>query len=131
MIYLKIKARFIVSDNYRIHLSCRMKTVSDRRFMLKNWRDVGGILIIGYEMFRNLSTGGTKKVGKSAQQVITNCLVDPGPDLVVCDEGHLLKNEDTALSKAMRQIRTLRRIVLTGTPLQNNLIECEQFLFKH
>jgi hypothetical protein len=37
----------------------------------------------------------------------------------------MLKNEDTALAKAMRRIRTLRRIVLTGTPLQNNLKECK------
>jgi transcriptional regulator ATRX len=42
---------------------------------------------------------------------------------VVCDEGHLLKNEKTNTSIAMNRLRTLRRIVLTGTPLQNNLKE--------
>lgn len=95
--------------------------------MLEHWQRQGGVLIIGYDMYRNLTSAG-KKMRKRDQESLMSTLVDPGPDLVVCDEGHLLKNEKTALSEAMRRVKTSRRIVLTGTPLQNNLLECNNFL---
>lgn len=77
-------------------------------------------------MFRNLTALNVKKRGgKKIRDQYLKGLIDPGADLVICDEGHLLKNSKTAISKAVERIRTLRRIVLTGTPLQNNLNECE------
>lgn len=43
----------------------------------------------------------------------------------MCDEGHILRKEGSHISKALNALRTKRRVLLTGTPLQNNLVECE------
>lgn len=101
-----------------------VKSPDMRVYTLRNWFDGGGVMIIGYDMYRNLTNENNKKKVKSkARDVFMRSLVSPGPQLVVCDEGHLLKNEATALSKAMNKIETRRRVVLTGTPLQNSLLE--------
>uniref|UniRef100_A0A7S2WMT9 Uncharacterized protein n=1 Tax=Mucochytrium quahogii TaxID=96639 RepID=A0A7S2WMT9_9STRA len=42
---------------------------------------------------------------------------------VVIDEGHKIKNDETDLSIAVRAINCQGRLLLTGTPLQNNLHE--------
>ena len=89
---------------------------------LNHWFTEGGVLIMGYDMFRNL-TQDAKKFKKKQRDTFQKALVDPGPDMVVCDEGHILKNLKSALNKAMNRITTKRRILLTGTPLQNNLAE--------
>ncbi|XP_063385527.1 transcriptional regulator ATRX homolog, partial [Cydia fagiglandana] len=101
----------------------RHKQNSERSWQLQQWVECGGVCVLGYEMFRNLSADNNKKFKKKMLKTFQEALVDPGPDLVVCDEGHLLKNEKTSLSQSMNRVRTLRRIVLTGTPLQNNLKE--------
>ena len=90
---------------------------------VNQWFREGRVLIIGYEMFRNLVNEKNNKSKKKPREIFNKCLLDPGPDLVVCDEGHLLKNEKSAINKAVNRISTGRRIVLTGTPLQNNLKE--------
>ncbi|KAM6117224.1 transcriptional regulator ATRX isoform 2-T2 [Pterocles gutturalis] len=104
---------------------CELATVKrpqERSYMLQRWQDEGGVMIIGYEMYRNLAQGRNVK-SRKLKEIFNKALVDPGPDFVVCDEGHILKNEASAVSKAMNSIRSRRRIILTGTPLQNNLIE--------
>ena len=44
-------------------------------------------------------------------------------DLLICDEAHRLKNAETATNQALAQLDCRRRILLTGTPLQNDLDE--------
>ncbi|XP_026486277.2 uncharacterized protein LOC113393543 [Vanessa tameamea] len=169
------------------------KTLQMRAKVVKEWSTVGGVLMIGYELYRLLSMKKDKKPRKKkktdkndtekekeekkterldddVQGVHTNhlkslddiradrddgdflgkadtepkddkkedtqndedkklldemyeALVKPGPDLVICDEGHRIKNSHSNISYALKQMRTKRRVVLTGYPLQNNLLE--------
>ncbi|XP_064481537.1 transcriptional regulator ATRX homolog isoform X2 [Ornithodoros turicata] len=91
--------------------------------VLDDWQDEGGVLVLGYDMFRLLVNGRGRRFPAKLRDRIERALLDPGPDIAVCDEGHVLKNDSSNLSKAMCRMRTNRRIVLTGTPLQNNLQE--------
>jgi SNF2 family DNA or RNA helicase len=47
------------------------------------------------------------------------------PDLIICDEGHKLKNHATNASKAMHRLgaRAAYRLLLTGTPVTNKAID--------
>ncbi|BFZ10339.1 hypothetical protein BsWGS_13379 [Bradybaena similaris] len=121
-----------------------MKTTSSRAAVVEKWKNSGGALVVGYEMFRLLSSKkaapsrAKNRSRKAKQEVIDveeedknkslmidmhSALVDPGPDLVMCDEGHRIKNSGAAISMALKSIKTRRRVVLTGYPLQNNLME--------
>ncbi|KAL0732506.1 hypothetical protein Bca4012_008715 [Brassica carinata] len=89
--------------------------------LLKKWRSKGGVLLLGYATFRNLSLGkGVKDI--NAAREIFDALTD-GPDILVCDEAQIIKNTRADTTKALKQVRCQRRIALTGSPLQNNLME--------
>ncbi|CAL8073664.1 unnamed protein product [Calicophoron daubneyi] len=65
------------------------------------------ILIISYETFRlHASSLHKGEVG-----------------LVLCDEGHRLKNSENQTYQALIQLNCSRRILLSGTPIQNDLLE--------
>ena len=44
-------------------------------------------------------------------------------DLVICDEAHRLKNDKTKTSVAISHLPAKRRLLLSGTPIQNDLDE--------
>lgn len=42
---------------------------------------------------------------------------------IVIDEAHRIKNENSMLSQIVRILQSKNRMLITGTPLQNNLHE--------
>ena len=46
-----------------------------------------------------------------------------GWEALIIDEGHRLKCKTSKLFEALQTLRTSFRLLLTGTPLQNNLEE--------
>ncbi|KAI1716359.1 helicase ARIP4 [Ditylenchus destructor] len=113
-----------------------LKTLEERAKYIANWHENGGVLLIGYEMFRLLirpvkSAKNSEDHMDGSQQIriselrkdVRTAILNPGPDLVICDEGHKIKNMKTEVALALHGIHTQRRIVLTGYPLQNNLME--------
>lgn len=66
------------------------------------------VMIIGYEKLRSVQEE-LKKGG--------------GIDIVVADEGHRLKTKENKAAQAIKNLNTPMRIVLSGTPMQNDLSE--------
>ncbi|XP_017854355.2 transcriptional regulator ATRX [Drosophila busckii] len=109
--------------------------ISDKLRLIEEWSlsspGKPGCLLVGYEAFRSLvfyhsyKNRGNLNPSKleSIRDKVNKFLLQPGADLVVCDEGHIIKNSKSAISLAVAKIKTPKRIILTGTPIQNNLKE--------
>ncbi|XP_018577757.1 transcriptional regulator ATRX [Anoplophora glabripennis] len=122
---VKIAFKHFSDEKLNIITIVDKREVSQKYSIVKRWYLLKKcVLVLGYECFETL-TNETKleKVGFHLKERMLEALIDPGPDLVICDEGHLLRNKKALKTLALNKIRTKRRIVLTGTPLQNNLLE--------
>jgi DNA repair and recombination RAD54-like protein len=50
------------------------------------------------------------------------------PGLLVLDEGHTPRNQRSCIWKILSQIQAQKRIILSGTPFQNNFLELYNIL---
>jgi DNA repair and recombination RAD54-like protein len=75
-----------------------------------------GVLIISYETQRRYSK--MFEPPKVALSTFQSCC-----DLLICDEAHKLKNAESGLSQSLNALSVRRRILLSGTPMQNELGE--------
>ncbi|PIL37156.1 hypothetical protein GSI_00848 [Ganoderma sinense ZZ0214-1] len=67
------------------------------------------VLIIGYERLRTVISD------------LAYC--QPPIGLIICDEGHRLKSANNKTSTMFEALKTPRRVILSGTPIQNELSE--------
>lgn len=80
---------------------------------LKQWAIASGrsivrpVLIVSYETLR----------------LNIDALKDSPIGLLLCDEGHRLKNKDSLTWTALNSLNVSRRVILSGTPIQNDLSE--------
>jgi DNA excision repair protein ERCC-6 len=56
-------------------------------------------------------------------QTYSDVLIPVNWDYAVLDEGHKIRNPNTAITIYCKELRTANRVILSGTPMQNNLIE--------
>lgn len=96
---------------------------ADRMLALKLWHTEGGVCVIGYDLFRRLAGAQGRGAEDAGSAQARRYLLDPGPDVVVADEAHTIKNRHSQVCELLGQMATRRRIALTGSPLQNNLEE--------
>ncbi|KAH9827742.1 DNA repair and recombination protein RAD54B-like [Teratosphaeria destructans] len=85
-------------------------TPGDRRSRLTDFTKgkVYNVMIIGYERLQ--------RVQAELQQ--TDCI-----DIVIADEGHRMKKAQNKAALAIKSLSTSRRVILSGTPIQNDLAE--------
>ena len=109
---------FCINNSTRVDL---------RKSVVMQWKEHGGVLLLALDSFVSLvtkkSTSETSKYEQEKEDLVIKALIST--EMVVLDEAHtVLKNPKSVRFKAFNKLEnSARRIALTGTPLQNNLLE--------
>ncbi|KAJ0248954.1 SNF2 domain-containing protein CLASSY 4 [Hirschfeldia incana] len=96
---------------------------SVRMVKLYSWRNKKSILGISYCLYEKLA--GNKCTAET--QKFRKMLLDL-PGLLVLDEGHTPRNHNSCIWKVLTEVKTEKRIILSGTPFQNNFKELSNVL---
>ncbi|CAN0890426.1 Protein CHROMATIN REMODELING 35 [Linum grandiflorum] len=87
--------------------------------VLKKWVDKKSVLLLGYQQFSAIICDH----GESPESANCQKILLQQPSILVLDEGHTARNEDTNVLQSLAKIQTPRKIVLSGTLYQNHVEE--------
>ncbi|KAI8142910.1 P-loop containing nucleoside triphosphate hydrolase protein [Fennellomyces sp. T-0311] len=89
------------------NVGSKEKITQVKRWAAAQGQVVNQVLIVSYETLRSY----------------TKYLKNADIGLLLCDEGHRLKNGNSLLFQELNSLPVKRRVILSGTPIQNDLSE--------
>ncbi|KIJ39853.1 hypothetical protein M422DRAFT_780869 [Sphaerobolus stellatus SS14] len=113
-------------------IACPVSLVNNWKKEFQKWlgRDRVGIFVgdkdkTVIKQFVNSKIHQVLVIGYERLKGVMNDLVycQPPIGLIVCDEGHRLKSAQSKVNQMFDKLKVGRRIILSGTPIQNNLEE--------
>ncbi|WEJ93861.1 helicase [Yamadazyma tenuis] len=118
----------------KVLIMCPVTLINNWRREFKKWLNINqiGILVVdnnstNYKQdLRNFSKSSAYQVMIMSYERLLNCeeeMLDIKFDLLVCDEGHKLKNNTNKSLKILTNMDVSKKVLLSGTPIQNNLTE--------
>ncbi|KAL2336928.1 hypothetical protein Fmac_011374 [Flemingia macrophylla] len=124
-----------------IDWSCNRQHNKDAVRMMKlySWYKEKSILLISYTLYKNLAGENynkNRKLKKEKKRARTREHIKTAlgevlrdyPGLLILDEGHTPRNRRSNIWKVLSKSRTQKRILLSGTPFQNNFRELYNIL---
>ncbi|KAI3900407.1 hypothetical protein MKW92_041935 [Papaver armeniacum] len=97
----------------------------NRLAKIVSWSQGNSILAVSYRLFEKLAAeelGGDNEELVGFKAKIRKIILER-PNLIILDEGHTPRNKNSKIYKCLKNVKTERRIILSGTLFQNNFDE--------
>ncbi len=110
---------------------CPVTLINNWRKEFRKWLGVDRLGVYVFDDSRKRITDFTKgkayHIGiigyEKLRTVVQDLKKGHGIDIVIADEGHRLKTAKNKSAQAIKSLNTPRRVILSGTPIQNDLSE--------
>ncbi|WVZ03503.1 hypothetical protein V8G54_024309 [Vigna mungo] len=93
-------------------------TRSQQLEVLNQWREKKSILFLGYKQFSTIVCDNGNDISSRCQDILLKV-----PSILILDEGHNPRNENTDILQSLVKVETPRKVVLSGTLYQNHVKE--------
>lgn len=116
----------------KVLVACPVTLIDNWKKEFRKWLDMNRFGVLAFT--KGKTTGDIVSFGRTkvyqvlimGYEKILSCQEELSKvpfDLLVCDEGHRLKSSLNKVLKALERLDIPRKILLTGTPIQNDLTE--------